>query len=89
MIVVFPFRVGNKISFAVASIILPGAIDVVFLVIEVLNPMCNPACYSRNCKENRIHVRWESHRSVNKSRVKINVGIKFSRYAELEKLYKY
>jgi hypothetical protein len=40
--------------------------------------MSNPSSYSRNCEEDRVHVSWEAHSSVNQSTVEINIGIEFS-----------
>lgn len=72
-----------------ASIVLPGSIDVVLGVSEEFYPMGNPSCNSGDGEEDREHIGRETHSSVNKSTVEIDVGVKLACDAESNKCYKY
>jgi hypothetical protein len=68
----------NKFSLGITYIVLSWSVDVVLRIFRKFNPMGNPACYSWNCEENRVHVSWESHSSINQSTIEVDIGIEFS-----------
>lgn len=67
-----------ELSFTISDIILSWPVNVILCIIQELSPVSDPSNDSWNCEENRVHVSWESHRSVNESTVKIDIWIQFS-----------
>lgn len=59
-------------------VVLSRPVDVVFGVLKELLPMSDPASYSGNGEEDRVHISRETHGTVNEATVEVNVGVKFA-----------
>lgn len=66
-----------------SCVVLSRSDDVVFLVIEVFHPVSEPSCDSRDSEEYWEHICWESHCSVDDTRVEVDVWVELSFDEEL------
>ncbi len=76
--VILAFRRVHKVSLPIACIVLPRAVDVVFRVVEELDPVGDPAHHARNGEQDGVHVGGETHCSVDQSRIEVNIRIKLA-----------
>jgi len=68
----------NEFSFRISDIVLSWSVDVVLRIFQKFNPVSNPSRYSWNCEEDRIHISWKSHSSINQPTIEVYIGIEFS-----------
>lgn len=89
MVVLLALRSLDEVPLSVASVVLAWTIDVVFSIVQILYPVCNPPSDTRDRKEDGVHISWETHGAIYKSAVEIHIGIQLASYAASDNKYKY